>query len=110
MKIIIEGAGEVGSHLAKMLSHEANDIVVIDTDPARIAKLSATTDVVSIQGDPTSIAVLRKAGAETADLLVAVNPNVPQAVNIISAMLAKKIGTKRVTARGHDRATINPQH
>ncbi|MBQ2102973.1 MAG: Trk system potassium transporter TrkA [Bacteroidales bacterium] len=110
MKIIIEGAGEVGSHLAKMLSHEANDIVVIDTDAARIAKLSATTDVVSIQGDPTSIAVLRKAGAETADLLVAVNPNVPQAVNIISAMLAKKIGTKRVTARVNDLAYMNPEN
>ena len=52
MKIIIEGAGEVGSHLAKMLSHEANDIVVIDTDPARIAKLSATYGAVEQRRQP----------------------------------------------------------
>ena len=110
MKIIIEGAGEVGSHLAKMLSHEANDIIVIDTDATRIAKLTAVADVASIQGDPTSISVLRQAGAETADLLVAVNPHVPQAVNILGALLAKKLGTKRVTARINDLSYMNPEN
>ena len=110
MKIIIEGAGEVGSHLAKMLSHEANDITVIDEDAARIARLAGSADVVTLQGDPSSISVLREAGAETADLLVAVNPYVPQAVNIISALLAKRLGTKRVTARIDDLAYLSPEN
>ena len=58
MTIIIEGAGEVGSHLAKMLSSEANDITVIDCDEERLAKLGSSADVVTISGDLSSINVL----------------------------------------------------
>ncbi len=106
MKIIIEGAGEVGSHLAKMLSHEANDITVIDTDAERLTKLSAAADVITIQGDPSSVDVLKKAGAASADLLIAVNPFVPQSINLVSSLLAKKLGTKRVTARIDDESYL----
>ena len=52
MKIIIEGAGQVGSHLAKMLSHEGGDITVIDDNEARLQRLNATADVVTLLGDP----------------------------------------------------------
>ena len=55
MKIIIEGAGQVGSHLAKMLSHEGGDITVIDDNEARLQRLSATADVVTVLGDPSTI-------------------------------------------------------
>ena len=48
MKIVIQGAGEVGSHLAKMLSLEANDITVIDNDPERLAEISSIADVVAV--------------------------------------------------------------
>lgn len=99
MKIIIAGAGAVGSHLAKMLSNEANDITVIDTVPERLEALSANTDVVTVEGNPSAIEVLQQAGAEEADLFIAVNPSASQDVNIVSAMLAKKLGSKKVTAR-----------
>ena len=82
MKIIIAGAGEVGSHLAKMLSNESNDITVIDSEPARLEALSANTDVITVAGNPSSIEVLKEAGCEDADLFIAVNPSASQDVNI----------------------------
>ena len=99
MKIIIAGAGEVGSHLAKMLSSEANEITVIDSDQERLEALTANTDVVSVEGNPSAINVLVSAGAADADLFIAVNPSDSQDVNIVSAMLAKKLGSKKATAR-----------
>ena len=98
MKIIIEGAGQVGAHLAKMLSNESNEITVIDPDPERIRSLSQTADVATILGGPSSIPDLKEAGAASADLFIAVNPLQPQSVNIVSALLAKKLGTRRVVA------------
>ena len=99
MKIIIAGAGEVGSHLAKMLSNESNDLTVIDSDQERLDALSENTDVVTVTGNPSSIRVLKEAGVEDADLFIAVNPSTSQDVNIVSAMLAKKLGSKKATAR-----------
>ena len=99
MNIIIAGAGEVGSHLAKMLSKEANMLTIIDNDPARLNKLSEIADVITVQGQPTSIATLMQAGVENADLFIAVSPAQQQDVNILSALLAKKLGSKKVTAR-----------
>ena len=55
MKIVIAGAGEVGSHLAKMLSNESNDITVIDSDQERLEVLKANTDVVTVEGNPSAI-------------------------------------------------------
>jgi len=99
MKIIIAGAGEVGSHLAKMLSNESNDITVIESDSTRLRALAETTDIVSIEGKSSSIEVLRRAGADKADLFIAVNPDHSQDVNIVTAILAKQLGSKKVTAR-----------
>ena len=99
MKIIIAGAGEVGSHLAKMLSREANDITIIENDEDKLDKLAELADVVTVHGDPTSIPVLKQAGVSKADLFIAVGPAQTQNTNIISAALAKKMGAKKVTAR-----------
>jgi K+ transport systems, NAD-binding component len=100
MKIIIAGAGEVGSHLAKMLSSERyNNLTIIDNDESRLNKLAEIADVVTVQGKPTSIETLKQAGAENADLFIAVSPASEQDVNLISAMLAKKMGSQKVTAR-----------
>ena len=110
MKIIIEGAGQVGSHLAKMLSHEGGDITVIDDNEARLQQLTATADVVTILGDPSSITVLRDAGCTKADLFIAVNPSTTQTVNIVSALLAKRLGSKRVIARIDDEAYLLPEN
>ena len=99
MKIIIAGAGEVGSHLAKMLSGEANDITVIDSEPSRLQNVLSLADIVVVEGSPSSIDVLTRAGARDADLFIAVYPSESQDVNIVSALLAKKLGSKKVTAR-----------
>ena len=99
MKIIIAGAGEVGSHLAKMLSNESNDITVIDSDHERLEALRSHTDVITVEGNPSAIHILHEAGVETADLFIAVSPSESQDVNIVSAMLAKKLGSKKATAR-----------
>ena len=110
MKIIIEGAGQVGSHLAKMLSHEGGDITVIDDNEARLQRLTAVADVVTVLGDPSSIKVLRDAGCHKADLFIAVNPTTTQTVNIVSALLAKRLGAKRVIARIDDEAYLFPEN
>ena len=110
MKIIIEGAGQTGSHLAKMLSVESNEIAVIDSDAARIRQLSSQADVVTLQGPPSTISVLKEAGCAGADLFIAVNPRMDQSVNILSALLAKKLGTKRVIARIDDEAYLAPEN
>ena len=99
MKIVIAGAGEVGSHLAKMLNNESNEITVIDSSQSRLDLLAANTDVITVEGNPSHIQVLKEAGADHTDLFIAVNPSESQDVNIVSAMLAKKLGSKKVTAR-----------
>jgi trk system potassium uptake protein TrkA len=99
MKIVIAGAGEVGSHLARMLNDEYHDLIIIDENEENLAHISESMDVLIVQGNPTSISVLTEAGVGNADLFVAVSPAKDQNINIISALLAKQMGAKRVTAR-----------
>lgn len=99
MKIVIAGAGEVGSHLAKMLSIERHDITILDSDEERLKRVAEDADLITIQGKPTSIDTLLEAGVQDADLFVAVSPAQEQDVNIVSSVLAKKLGAKKVTAR-----------
>ncbi len=110
MRIVIGGAGQVGSHLAKMLSREANEISVIDSDAGMLSQLASTADVVTVQGLPSSIKVMKEAGVPDADLFIAVNPFVAQDVNIMSALLAKKLGAKKVTARIVDEEYLSPEN
>jgi trk system potassium uptake protein TrkA len=110
MKIVIDGAGEVGSHLAKMLSQEANDISVIDSDPARLERINSEADVITFQGSPSSIKVMKEAQVQKADLFISVVPNVPQDVNIVSALIAKNLGAKKVTARIDDEEFLAPEN
>lgn len=98
MKIVIAGAGEVGSHLAMMLNKEGHEITVIDFREDRLKGLQ-DNDVITVEGNPSDIGILKKAGVDAADLFIAVNPSESQDVNIVSAMLAKKLGCKKVTAR-----------
>lgn len=110
MKIVIEGAGEVGSHLAKMLRSEANEVTVIDADEQRIARLASYTDVETILGSPTSIQTLRDAGVGRADLFIAVYPQVSQEVNIVGALLAKRVGAAKVIARINDEDYLSSEN
>ena len=110
MKIIIEGAGEVGSHLAKLLSAESNEITVIDPYEERLDAIKAMADVVTIQGSLSSISDLKKANVQDADLFISVNPKVPQDVNIVSALVAKKLGCRKVTARIDDEEFLSSEN
>ena len=85
--------------MAKMLSNESNDITVIDSDQSRLDALAANTDIVTVAGNSSEIRVLKEAGVADSDLFIAVNPSESQDVNIISAILAKKLGSHKVTAR-----------
>jgi len=97
MKIILAGAGEVGSHLAKMLSNEDHDITVIDNDPERLKAISASLDVLTSEGNANSISILKEANVANTDLFIAVTYS--EDVNINSAILSKKLGAKKTIAR-----------
>ncbi|HIZ85270.1 MAG TPA: Trk system potassium transporter TrkA [Candidatus Coprenecus stercoravium] len=99
MRIIVAGAGEIGSHLAKMLSMEFHEITVISQNEENLEKISSESDIVTVEGVSSSIDTLVKAGVQNADLFIAVNPDAEQDINIVSAVLAKKLGAKKVTAR-----------
>ena len=102
MKIVIEGAGEIGSHLAKMLRAEANEVTIIDDDAQRLAAVGADSDVETVLGTPSAIKTRPDAGVARADLFIAVYPFTTQEVNIVGALLAKQMGAKRVIARIND--------
>lgn len=108
MKIIISGAGEVGSHLAKMLSGGMHDITVIDSDPKLLDDISGIADVVTVEGDSTTFSVLKKASVRKADLFLAVNQ--VENINIISAMLAKQLGAKKSIARIDNNEYLAPNN
>ena len=110
MKIVIEGAGEIGSHLAKMLRAEANEVTVIDNDMNRLNALSGYADVETIYGAPTSTRTLKEAGVSRADLYIAVHPFTTQEVNIVGALLAKQLGAQKVIARINDEDYLAPEN
>jgi trk system potassium uptake protein TrkA len=97
MKIVIAGAGEVGTHLAKMLSRENHDIVIVDSDGDRLHNLSSSCDLLTLTGNVTSKRLLLEAGVNEADLFVAVTPS--DDTNIVSAVIAKKMGAKLTVVR-----------
>ena len=97
MRIIIAGAGEVGFHIAKLLSIESQDIIVIDKDKNRLEYTESAMDVITIRGDATSFKTLREAQVDKADLLLAVTSS--QDTNISTALIGKKLGAKKTIAR-----------
>lgn len=97
MRIVIAGAGEVGSHLAKLLSYENQDIVLVDRDAEKLANLDSNYNLMTMVGRPTSIQALREAGVEDCDLFIAVSPY--EATNIISCSIAKQLGAVKTVAR-----------
>ncbi|MDE5661866.1 MAG: NAD-binding protein, partial [Muribaculaceae bacterium] len=97
MKIVIAGAGEVGSHLAKLLSAEEQDIMLIDSDAERLAFLDANYNLMTYAGDPTSFATLREAGAARCDLFIAVTPY--ESNNIVACSIARNLGARKTVAR-----------
>ncbi|MEA5127040.1 MAG: Trk system potassium transporter TrkA [Proteiniphilum sp.] len=97
MKILIAGAGAVGTHLAKLLGQENHDITLIDDDKDRLAIIRDNSDILTYIGSCTSIKDLTEAGATNADLYIGVTPE--ESRNITSCMLASNLGAKRTLAR-----------
>lgn len=97
MKIIIAGAGDVGFHLAKLLSYESQDIFVIDTDSEKLNYLDSHLDVITTNGDATSVQTLKNISIDKTDLLIAVTDS--QNTNFAVAIIGKKLGAKKTIAR-----------
>ncbi len=108
MKIIIAGAGEVGTHLAKMLSLEHNDITLVDDNEKRLTTASSVSDVVPVLGSLTSFEVLKRSGATKCDLFIAVSPD--EQVNIVAATIAKGLGARKTVVRIDEDEYLKPNN
>ena len=96
MKVVIVGAGAVGTHLSKLLSREHQDCILIDDDEERLSSLTEY-DVMTYKASPTSIHALKEAGVQHADLFVGVTPE--ESININACILAHALGAKKTVAR-----------
>ena len=105
MKVVIVGAGAVGTHLSKLLSREHLDCVLIDADEERLSGLS-DYDVMTYQASPTSILALKEAGIDNADLFVGVTPE--ESVNMNACILAHALGAKKTVARIDNYEYLSP--
>lgn len=97
MKIIIAGAGEVGTHLAKMLSNEDQDIILIDSDQRRLDIIDANYNLMTWNGSASSLETMRDMGISSTDLYIAVTPY--ETRNITACAIAKKLGAAKTVAR-----------
>ena len=100
MRIVIVGAGAVGSSLAERLSGEGQDVVIIEADRKKAAEVQETHDALVITGNGASHSVLSEAVVEKSDLLIAVSNN--DGANILACHIAKGLGVKRTVARVED--------
>ncbi len=97
MRIIIVGAGTVGTVICTRLARESHNITLIDHNVAALNDMNNRFDVIGIEGNGASVSTLRKAGADKADLLIAVTNQ--DELNILCCASAKKLGTKHTIAR-----------
>ena len=97
MKIIISGAFAIGTYLAKLLSRNNEDITLIDENTERLSKISSDYDLLTYEGYPGSVATLKGAGIEHADLYISVTPD--EALNLNTCMIAKALGAKKTVAK-----------
>ena len=97
MRIIIAGAGAVGTHLAKLLSREKQDIILMDEDEEKLNPLSSNFDLMTVEASPTSIKSLQEVNVDDADLFIAVTPD--ESRNMTACMLASNLGAQKTVAR-----------
>ena len=105
MKIIIAGAGKVGSAIAKAFYAEGHDLTIIDNDADTVSQLFDELDVICVNGTSADPDVLSEAGAAEADLIVAATEK--DEINMITGISARKLGTKHVIARIRDPEYLN---
>ena len=97
MRVVIAGAGAVGTHLAKLLSGENQDVIIMDPDIEKLNFSKSHFEIMTMEGSSTSLKDLKEVGVEEADLFIGVTPD--ESVNITSCMLASKMGAKKTYAR-----------
>lgn len=108
MRIIIAGAGEVGTYLAKMLAHENMEITLMDADAERINNLEARYDLLTYVGSPTSISDLKDVNVKGVDLFIAVTPH--ENINMTACMIASNLGALRTLARIDNSEYLLPEN
>lgn len=108
MKIIIAGAGAVGTHLAKLLSGEKQDIILMDEDESKLSAMGNNLDLMTVNLSPTSINGLKEAGVAGADLFIGVMPD--ESRNMTACMLATSLGAKKTVARIDNYEYLLPKH
>lgn len=108
MKIIIAGAGEVGSHLAKMLSKENQDITLIDSDQSKLDVIDSNYNLMTWNGSTSSFEDLREIGIKDADLYIAVTPF--ETRNLSTCAMAKKMGARKTVARIDNSEFLIPEN
>ncbi len=108
MNIIIAGDGEVGFHLAKLLTDENHDITIVDPHSDLLKLVETHTDLMTIPGDSTCISVLERANIKRADLLISVVHD--EQINLMTGIIAKKLGAKRTIARVNNIEYLEPKN
>lgn len=108
MRTIIAGAGAVGTHLARMLSTENINVILIDSSEERLSKVNTDLDIMTLAIEPTSVEGMKNAGVDSADLFIAVTPD--ECENIMCCMLAKQMGAKRTVARIDNYEYMKPEN
>lgn len=97
MKIIIAGSGDTGTHLAKMLAFEHQDVTLMSRDRDYLSTIDSTCNLITCAGDPASPSDLRAAGVEGADLFVGVTPS--GTGNMVACQIASAMGVRQTVAR-----------
>lgn len=97
MKIVIVGAGDVGSYLAKDLSQRSEDVIIIDSDAKALERVEEKTDVMTLKGNGTFRQTLSEVGVQSADLVLGVTSH--DDTNLVITSLASSMGAKRTVAR-----------
>lgn len=108
MRIIIAGAGDVGTHLAKMLSNEDQDIILLDSDQDALDIIDSNYNLMTRNGSSSSISALKEIGIDECELFIGVTPF--ETKNITSCAIAKKLGAKKTVARIDNYEFIIPEN
>ena len=107
MKIIIAGAYAIGTYLAKLLSRNKQDIILIDDNAENLESVGRDYDLMTIEASPTSIKALKEAGVKDTDLFIAVTPS--ETANLTACAMAHKLGAKKTVSKVDNPEYIAPQ-
>lgn len=108
MKIVIAGAGEVGTHLAKLLSTEGQDVILVDSEESKLQVVDSNYNLMTYTGSPTAFKTLKAVDIKDTDLYIAVTPF--ETRNIVSCSMAKGLGARKTVARIDNYEFLKPEY